>query len=94
MFPIKNCLKKLDALPLLLFKFFLNVSLEVSVKQEGLNLNGTHQILLYAGDVNILGGSRHTLRKNTGDLVVASKQTGMEGNADETKYRSYLEVRM
>jgi hypothetical protein len=57
------------------------VPLEVSVNQEGLKLNITHQILLYADDVNILGGSVHTLRKNTEDLVVASKETGLEGNA-------------
>jgi hypothetical protein len=62
------------------------VLLEVAVKQKGLKLNGTHQILLYANDVNILGGSVLTLRKNTGDLVVASKETGLKGNADETKY--------
>ena len=40
----------------------------------------------YADDVNILGGSVHTLRKNTVDLVVASKENGLEVNSDQTKY--------
>jgi hypothetical protein len=41
--------------------------------------------LVYA-DVNILGGSVHTIKKNTEALVVASKQTELEVNADKTKY--------
>ena len=48
----------------------LNFALEyvirrVQVNQEGLKLNGTHQLLVYADDVNVLGGSTHTVRKNT-----------------------------
>jgi hypothetical protein len=44
-----------------------------------------HQRLFYA-DVNVLGVSVHTLKKNTGAIVVASKGIGLEGNADKTKY--------
>jgi len=51
-----------------------------------LKLNGTHQLLVYADDVNILGGSVHTVKKNAETLVVANKETGLEVNADETKY--------
>jgi hypothetical protein len=51
-----------------------------------LKLNGTHQLLLYAYDVNILGGSIHTIKKNAKALVVASKETGLEVNADKMKY--------
>jgi len=51
-----------------------------------LKFNGTHQLLVYADDVNILGGSLHTLKKNTGALVVASKEICLELNADKTKY--------
>jgi len=37
-----------------------------------LKLNGTHQLLVYADDVNILGGSVHTVKKNAEALIVAS----------------------
>jgi len=42
--------------------------------------------LIYADDVNILCGSIHTINKNSEALVVASKETGLGVNADETKY--------
>jgi hypothetical protein len=47
---------------------------------------GTHQLLVYADDVNIFGGSVHTVNKNAEALVFASKETGLEVNADKTKY--------
>jgi hypothetical protein len=39
-----------------------------------LKLKGTHQLLVYADDVSIMGGSIHTIKKNTEALVVASKE--------------------
>jgi hypothetical protein len=42
--------------------------------------------MVYSDDVNILGGSIHTVKKNTEALVVASKETGLEVNAEEGKY--------
>jgi hypothetical protein len=57
----------------------------VQVTQDGLKLNGTHQLLVYADDVNILGGSVHTIKKNAEALLVASKQTGLEVNANQNK---------
>jgi hypothetical protein len=40
-------------------------------------INATHQLLVYADDVNILGGNIHAIKKNTEALVVASKETGL-----------------
>jgi hypothetical protein len=51
-----------------------------------LKLNRTHQHLVYADDFNILGGRIHTIRKNTEALLIASKEIGLEVNADKTKY--------
>jgi len=51
-----------------------------------LKLNDTHQLLAYADDVNILGGSIHTLKENTEALVAATREIGLEVSADETKY--------
>ena len=44
-----------------------------------------HQLQVYADDVNILGGSIHAIKKNTEASVVASKQIGLEVNADKNK---------
>ena len=56
------------------------------VNQDGLKLNGTHHFLAYADDVNILGGSAHTVKENAEALLVSTKETGLEVNADKTKY--------
>ena len=71
----------------LLFNFALEYAIrKVQVNQDGLKLNGTHQFPAHADDVNILGGSVHTIKNNSQALVVASKETGLEVNADNTKY--------
>jgi len=43
-----------------------------------LKLNGTHQLLFYSDDVNILGGTVHNITENAETLVVASKEIGLE----------------
>jgi len=53
---------------------------------DGLKLNCTRPLLVYADDVYILGGSVHTIKKTTGALVVVSKETGLEVHAHITKY--------
>jgi hypothetical protein len=57
----------------------------VQAKQDGLKLNGTYHLLVYADDVNVFCGSVHTLENNKDALVVASMETGLEVNADKTK---------
>jgi hypothetical protein len=65
-FPIRNGFKKGDALSPLLLNFVLEHAIRrVHVNQDGLKLNGMYYILVYADDVNILGGSVHTIEKNT-----------------------------
>jgi len=51
-----------------------------------LQLNGAHQLLVHADDVNILGGRVHTTKTNTEALVVTSKETGLKVDADRIKY--------
>jgi hypothetical protein len=59
-----------------------NVIRRVQVNQDGLKLNGTYLLLVNTDDVSILGGSVHTMKKNTESLVVAIKKTGLEENSD------------
>jgi len=51
-----------------------------------MKLNGKHQLVVYAGDVNILGGSVYSIEKNTEALVIASKEIGLEVNTDKSRY--------
>jgi hypothetical protein len=52
----------------------------------GLKLNGTHRLLAYADDVNLLGDNIDTIRKNTETLIDASKEVGLEINVENTGY--------
>jgi len=81
MFPTKNDLKQEDTLSPVLFSF----AVEHAIRRVRLNLDGmklivTHQLLVYAD------GSIHAVKTNTDALLLASKEIGIEVNANKTKY--------
>ena len=79
-------IKKQDALSPLLFNFDLEYAIwRIQVNQDDFKFNGTHQFLVYADDVDILSGSVLTMKKNTDALVLASKEIGLEVNAERSK---------
>ena len=80
-FTTKNGLKQGDALSPLLFNFAVDyVIRRVQVNQDGLKSNDMYQLLIYADNVNILGGSMRAVK------IVASKEIGLEVSADKTEY--------
>jgi hypothetical protein len=80
-FPIQNGLKQGDALSPLLFNFTLEYAFrKVQKNQMGLKLNGTHQLLVYADDVNLLGDDIETIKKSTQTLIDTGKEVGLEVN--------------
>ena len=51
-----------------------------------MKLNCTHHLIGYADYVNILSGSILNIKKHTEAVVFAGKETGLEVNAEKTKY--------
>ena len=68
----------------MLFNFALEYAIRrIHVNYDGLKLNGTYQLLVYADDVNILGGSVLNINENAEALVMTNKETGLKINADK-----------
>jgi hypothetical protein len=85
-FPIQNGLKQGATLSPLFYKFTSEYAIgKVKENQVGLKLNGTHQLLVYADDVNLLRDNINTVQKNTQTLTDASKEVGLEVNTEKTK---------
>jgi hypothetical protein len=76
-FPIQNGLKQRDAISPLIFNFAFGYAIrKVQENQMGLKLNGTHQHLAHADDVNLLGDNIDTtsIKKSTNTLIDVSKK--------------------
>jgi hypothetical protein len=71
----------------LLFNFTSECAVrKVQENQMGLKLNWTHQLLVHADDVHLLGDNINAMKKNTETLIDDSKEVGLKVNAEKTKY--------
>jgi Reverse transcriptase (RNA-dependent DNA polymerase). len=79
-FPVENSLKQGDAL-LPLFNFALDYAIrKMQETNLGLDMNGTHQILAYAVDVNLICDDIGTIERNAEVLLNACEDIGLAVN--------------
>jgi hypothetical protein len=79
-------LKQGDPLWPFIFNFALECHWKVQEIKVRVKSNGTHQLLPYADDVNLLRDNVDTINKNTENLIDASNEVGLDTNAQKTKY--------
>jgi hypothetical protein len=86
-FSIQYGLKQGDALSPLLFNFALEYAIRRFHKnQKGMKLKGTHQLLAYGDDINLMAENIDTIKKTTEALLDTSKMVGLEVNPNKSKY--------
>jgi hypothetical protein len=56
---------------------------QVKENKMGMKLNGAHQLLVYADDVNLLGDNIDTIKKNTETLIDARKEVCLEADVEK-----------
>ena len=84
-FPIESSLKQ--ALLLILFNFALVYTIRnVQRNNLGLDTNGTHQVLAYVDDVNLIGYDIRTVERNADVLLNFCVHIGLSVNTGKTKY--------
>jgi hypothetical protein len=84
---MQNGIQRRAVLSTLLLNFALEYPIRKAQENHvGLKLNGTHKLLPYVDDVNLLGNNTDTVKKNTETLTYSSKVSCLEINIETTMY--------
>jgi hypothetical protein len=77
----------------LLFNFTLEYALrKVQESKIGLILDGRHQLLAYAYEVNLLGDNTDTVKRNVEIVIDSSREIGVEINEEKTRYMLQVKI--